>query len=105
MEEKLLGEIKELLEEILAEIRKLREKLEAAPKQEVTALASRSIRYLGLSNRVFNALCRHFRRVPNIEEIVQLSPRELLEISRIGEKSLQELVDKLAQKGFSPREE
>lgn len=103
MEKRILQEIKELLEKVLEEVQELRAELEAqAPRRE--SLLDQSIRYLRLSQRAFNALARHFGKVPTIREVAALSLIELEEIKGVGAATFREIVEALKREGIFLKE-
>lgn len=65
------------------------------PEAEARALAD-----LGLSPRVLNAL--HGRKIIKVGQVLAMEEKDLLAIRNFGQKSLDELREKLVQHGFLP---
>jgi DNA-directed RNA polymerase subunit alpha len=65
------------------------------PEAEAKSLAD-----LGLSPRVLNAL--HGRKITKVGQVMAMEEKDLLAIRNFGQKSLDELSEKLVQQGFAP---
>ncbi len=71
-------------------------------EEEKNKLLSRSIEELGLSVRSFNCLKR--AGIDTVGELVAYTPDEMLKIRNLGEKSLQEVQEKLDEHGLELEE-
>jgi hypothetical protein len=60
-----------------------------------------NINEMGLVVRTFNVLSRE--RIDTIEKLIQQSPYSLLDLRNFGQKSVDEVIEKLALAGFSLR--
>ncbi|MFO8059296.1 MAG: DNA-directed RNA polymerase subunit alpha [Bacillota bacterium] len=67
-------------------------------EEEKNKLLNRSIEDLGLSVRSFNCLKR--AGIDTIAELISYTPDEMLKIRNLGEKSLEEVVEKLDEHGL-----
>jgi DNA-directed RNA polymerase subunit alpha len=69
------------------------------------ALYDKPIEELDLSVRVFNSLKRTgITSIGDVLDMLQRGPDAMLAIRNFGEKSLDELIDKLREKGYYPQE-
>jgi DNA-directed RNA polymerase subunit alpha len=76
---------------------------EAPLDAESQAKLSMSVEDLGLSGRSYN--CLKNANVKTVGELVNFSPEQLMGLKNFGEKSLTEIVDKLAEMGLYLKEE
>ena len=67
-------------------------------EEEKNKLLSKSIEELGLSVRSFNCLKR--AGIDTIAELISYPPDEMLKIRNLGEKSLEEVMEKLSEHGL-----
>ena len=76
---------------------------EAPVDAESAARLNMSIEDLGLSGRSYN--CLKNANVKSVGELVSYSPEQLMGLKNFGEKSLTEIVDRLAEMGMYLKEE
>lgn len=82
------------------------EKVQEAPKQEKIENADMPIENLDLSVRVFNSLKRTgVTTVGDVIELLDKGEESVMSIRNFGEKSLEELKDKMQEKNFLEKEE
>jgi DNA-directed RNA polymerase subunit alpha len=77
------------------EVRQAPSGVYVTPEAEAKSLAD-----LGLSPRVLNAL--HGRKITKVGQVLAMEEKDLLAIRNFGQKSLDELREKLVQHGFLP---
>ena len=67
--------------------------------QEITEKLGTPITDLGLSGRAFNVLDR--RGVETLEQLLCFEPKELLRFRNMGQKTLDEIIEKVKVFGFA----
>lgn len=85
----------------LSNNQELNQKVFVTPKEEETEdnLLNLSIDELDLSVRSYNCLKR--ANINTIGELIKHSPEDLMKVRNLGKKSLEEIISKLEQMGFS----
>ncbi len=82
-------------------LEKVEEKVEEAPKKISSEAAEMPIESLDLSVRVFNSLKRTgVTSVGDVIELLEKGEEAVMSIRNFGEKSLDELTEKMQEKGY-----